>query len=60
MMNDIKMYIYNYEQAYYYMVECGIKPIERLGINKNTNTIYFVFNKAETTEAYSRWCNRNK
>ena len=59
-MNNVKMYIYNYEQAYFYMVECGIKPLERPGINPNTNTIYFVFEKEEPRRAWDKWCNRNK
>lgn len=56
----VKMYIYNYEQAYFYMVDCGIKPIERPGVNSNTNTIFFVFDKEETIDAWDKWCNEHR
>lgn len=54
------IYIYDWKQAYFYMCECGIIPIERPGVHPKTNAVYFVFNREETRSAYTKWLNRNK
>ncbi|UBK64727.1 hypothetical protein [Clostridium perfringens] len=55
---DKKYYIYNWQQAYFYM-QNGVMPLERPAVNKVTGKIYFVFGSEETKEVYDKWC-RNK
>lgn len=50
-------YIYNHEQAYYYMSR-GVLPIDKPKINPKTNNIYFIFGTEETKQVYDEWCKR--
>jgi len=54
-MNGKKIYIYNWEQAYFYMVEGHIRPIERPQVHFSTGKIFFVFDDKETENIYARW-----
>lgn len=55
-MKNKKYYIYNWEQAYFYMKN-GIMPLERPGVHPNGN-VYFVFSDEDTKEVYNKWCNK--
>lgn len=55
-----KIYIYNYQQAYFYMCKHGVEPIERPGTHPSTGNIYFVFDREATNKAYLEWININK
>jgi hypothetical protein len=50
------IYIYNIQQATYYMCDCNIKPVE-IGKNRE-GKIFFRFVRAETKAAFDGWCNR--
>ena len=53
------VYIYNLEQAYFYIRE-GLKPIS-IGTHNKTNMYYFVFNKDKSNSIYTKWLDmRNK
>ncbi|EGT0683774.1 hypothetical protein [Clostridium perfringens] len=54
-----KYYIYNWQQAYFYMKN-GVMPLERPGVNKSSGKVYFIFGAEETKEVYSKWCNNIK
>ncbi|MCD3254365.1 hypothetical protein [Clostridium botulinum] len=55
-----KRYIYNWQQAYFYM-ENGVMPIERPQKHFETGNIFFVFDNEETQKVYDKWCeNQNK
>lgn len=47
-------YIYNIEQANYYIEIFNIKPI-RVGLHTGTKKVFFVFSIEETQEAYESW-----
>ncbi len=51
----MKRYIYNWQQAYFYMKN-GIMPIERPQVHFKTGNIFFVFDNDETKEIYDKWC----
>ena len=51
-----KRYIYNWEQAYFYMKN-GVMPIERPQIHFETGNIFFVFNDESTIHVYKKWIN---
>lgn len=55
----MRRYIYNWEQAYFYM-ENGVMPVERPGVHPTTGNIYFVFDNDSTKEVYVKWVYRNK
>lgn len=54
----------NYYQAFYYIEEFGIIPLDiQLSTdrkNPDKKIILFLFDKNETTEAYDAWCKRNQ
>lgn len=54
-----KRYIYNWEQAYFYMSH-GIMPIERPQVHFKTGNIFFVFDNKTTEKVYSLWCLNHK
>ncbi|HFD2033484.1 TPA: hypothetical protein ACF2DD_002061 [Clostridium perfringens] len=54
-----KVYIYNYEQAYFY-ISSGVFPINRPEIHPTTNKVYFTFNWNDVQEVYKIWCNNKK
>jgi hypothetical protein len=55
-----KKYIYNWEQAYFYMMEGKIRPIESPQVHFGTGNIFFVFDGKETENIYIRWLKHNK
>ncbi|MDZ5038209.1 hypothetical protein GNF78_13355 [Clostridium perfringens] len=54
-----KYYIYNWQQAYFYM-QNGVIPLERPGVNKSSGKVYFVFGAEETKEVYDKWCSNKQ
>ena len=56
-MKGIK-YIYNMEQAYFY-IEKGVKPLGKPEVNPKTNKIFFKFNFDDTKEVYDLWCKKS-
>lgn len=57
--NNNTIYIYNLEQAYFY-IENGLRPIFVDKHNK-TNKIFYIFDKRATNSTYSKWLEiRNK
>lgn len=60
----MKRYIYNLEQAYFY-IQHNVMPIEPPNIHHKTRHVFFTFNQDETEEIYKLWCdqipsNKNK
>ncbi|NMM65539.1 hypothetical protein HBE96_23460 [Clostridium sp. P21] len=53
----MKRYIYNLQQAYFY-IQNGVLPLDPPAINHNTNKVYFTFNNEKTKEVYKLWCDR--
>jgi hypothetical protein len=51
----MKKYIYNLEQAYFY-IENKVRPILPPKLHNKTNHIFFIFNTEETEEVYKLWC----
>jgi len=58
-MDNNNAYIYNFEQAYFY-IENGIRPCEHPRVHKGTGNIFFTFSKKETEKVYEEWINRKK
>lgn len=54
-----KRYIYNWEQAYFYMKH-GVMPIERPQVHFKTGKIFFTFDEVTTEKVYSLWCLNHK
>ncbi|MCC3866976.1 hypothetical protein [Terrisporobacter mayombei] len=55
-MRDGKKYIYNPEQARFY-ISNGIMPV-RVDVHRQTKKMFFIFNYDETKEVYLQWLNR--
>ena len=53
------IYIYNLEQAYFYIRE-GLTPLYPPSINPNSKMVYFVFNKQESNPIYTVWLSKTK
>lgn len=51
-----KIYIYNYQQAYYY-ISRGAIPIAKPEVHNTTKRVYFTFNYDDVQELYHEWCN---
>lgn len=58
-MDSELIFIYNLEQAYFYIRE-GLTPLYPPRENPNTKMVYFVFNKRLSNPIYSKWLERNK
>ncbi len=52
-----KKYIYNLDQAYFY-IQNGVRPIETPQKHFTTNKIFFVFDFNATQKVYEKWCNQ--
>ena len=52
------IYIYNLEQAYFYIRE-GVKPVY-IDKNDKTGNIYFQFIREETRTPYDKWLKNSK
>lgn len=54
----------NYYQAFYYIDEFGIIPLDIIlstdRKNPERKIILFLFDREETKDAYDSWCNRDK
>lgn len=50
--------IYNIKQAYFYIRE-GLEPLGFPRLNKNTDKIYFVFDRQKSNELYTKWINNS-
>lgn len=50
------VYIYNLHQAYFY-IKNGRLPL-KIDKHFKTGKIFFVFDKLNTEEVYSAWCNK--
>lgn len=51
------VYIYNLEQAYYY-IKHDVKPVF-IDRHPTTNKTYFQFRKGDTRDIYQKWCDKN-
>lgn len=49
-----KFYIYNIEQAHFYISE-GVKPLRKPEVNPKTGKIFYVFDREESQAAYELW-----
>ena len=60
-MDNNLIYIYNLEQAYFYIRE-GLTPLYPPKENPNSKMVYFVFNKQDSNPLYTEWLSklRNK
>lgn len=58
-MSEDLVYIYNLEQAYFYIRE-GLTPLYPPKENKNTRMIYFCFDKGDSNSVYTKWLERGK
>jgi|GEM_PF-1980805 len=52
-MNGEMIYIYNPQQAYFY-IEHKVRPLS-VGVHKKTNAVYFVFDREKTRPLYTKW-----
>ncbi len=52
-MDKFYVFIYNLEQAYFYIGK-GVRP-KKLAINPSTNTFYFKFVREDTQKHYQEW-----
>ena len=54
----------NYYQAFYYIEEFGITPLDIVlstdRKNPERKIILFLFDRGETKDAYDSWCNRKE
>ena len=57
-MNNIKeyIYIYNENQAFFY-IENKLRPLE-IGVNPNTNKRWYKFKRELTKPLFDKWCKR--
>lgn len=55
-MNDRNklIYIYNRNQAKFYINECNVKYVD-IGFHKGEQKVYVIFVRKETDEAYKKW-----
>ena len=53
------IYIYNLEQAYFYIRE-GLTPLYPPKENSNSKMVYFVFNKHDSNPLYTKWLSKAK
>jgi hypothetical protein len=53
------IYIYNLEQAYFYIRE-KLTPLFPPDINPNSGKVYFVFDKVESNSIYTKWLEKTK
>ena len=58
-MNNNLIYIYNLEQAYFYIRE-GLTPLYPPRENPNSKMVFFVFNKQDSNSLYTEWLNKAK
>lgn len=58
-MNNNLIYIYNLEQAYFY-IRKGLTPLYPPKENPNSKMIYFVFDKDESNPIYTKWLSKAK
>jgi len=58
-MNTNLIYVYNLEQAYFYIRE-GLTPLYPPKENLNSHMVYFVFNKQESNPLYTIWLSKAK
>ena len=56
MKNKEYIYIYNEEQAFFY-IERKLRPIDK-GVNPKTNKIWYKFNRELTKPLFDEWCSR--
>ena len=56
--ND-KVYIYNLEQAYFY-IRKGLTPLCPPKENPNSKMVYFTFDKINSNPIYSEWLEKAK
>ena len=49
-----KVYIYNWEQALFYMNN-GLKPIQPPAEHRKTKKVFFVFNYYEAQQGFTKW-----
>lgn len=52
------IYIYNFEQAYFY-IENKVRPTT-VGKHDKTGNIYFKFKRDDTRKVYDIWVTRNR
>lgn len=53
-MDSKLIYIYNLEQAYFYIRE-GLTPLYPPKENPNSKMVYFTFDKGESNPIYTKW-----
>ena len=58
-MNNNLIYIYNLEQAYFY-IRKGLTPLSPPKENPNSKMVYFVFDKGESNPIYTEWLSKAK
>jgi len=58
-MDNNLIYIYNLEQAYFYIRE-GLTPLYPPKENPNSKMVYFVFNKQDSNPLYTEWLSKAK
>lgn len=59
MINKENIYIYNWQQACFY-IQNGLNPIESPGFNKKSGNIYFIFERKATKPLFDMWCKRKE
>lgn len=57
MNKDDLIYIYNLEQAYFY-IRRNANPLYPPSINPNSKMVFFTFSKQDTNELYTIWLNK--
>jgi hypothetical protein len=58
-MNTNLVYIYNLEQAYFY-IRKGLTPLYPPRENSNSKMVYFVFDKNQSNLIYTEWLSKTK
>lgn len=59
MKNEDLVYIYNLEQAYFYIRQ-GLTPLYPPKRNSNSKMVYFVFDKKQSNPIYTKWLHKAK
>lgn len=56
-MKDNKVYIYDYNKAYFY-IQNGVLPIDPPKEHNQTHKVFFTFDYEDTKDLYNEWINR--
>lgn len=59
MKNNDEVYIYNLEQAYFYIRQ-GLTPLYPPRENLRTHMVHFIFDKKKSNPIYTKWLSRDR